>query len=129
MATRSTIAILNTDGTAEGIYAHWDGYLSGNGQLLKDHYNTEEQVRELIALGDLSSLRGNLSETMFYHRDCDEDWKHTQPRKSETLDDLPIGEEYNYVFDVSKNEWLLKWDGELISFEPTNEFNETLWDS
>ena len=56
MGTRSTIAIQNEDGTVTGIYTHWDGYLSHNGKILQNHYNTEAAVRELIALGDLSSL-------------------------------------------------------------------------
>jgi len=56
MGTRSTIAIQNEDGTVTGIYCHWDGYLSNNGRILEENYTTEESVRELIALGDLSSL-------------------------------------------------------------------------
>jgi hypothetical protein len=56
MGTRSTIAIQNADGTVTGIYCHFDGYLSHNGKILQNHYNTEAAVRELIALGDLSSL-------------------------------------------------------------------------
>ncbi len=56
MGTRSTIAIQNADGTVSGIYCHWDGYLSHNGQILQDHYADEAKVRELIALGNISSL-------------------------------------------------------------------------
>jgi len=56
MATRSTIAIRNADNTVTAIYCHWDGYLSYNGKILFENYNTEEKVRELIALGDLSVL-------------------------------------------------------------------------
>ena len=56
MGTRSTIAIQNGDGTVTGIYCHWDGYLSHNGQILQDHYADEAKVRELIALGSISSL-------------------------------------------------------------------------
>ena len=56
MGTRSTIAIQNEDGTVTGIYCHWDGYTSNNGRILQENYTTESAVRELIALGDLSSL-------------------------------------------------------------------------
>jgi hypothetical protein len=56
MGTRGTIAIKNEDGTVTGIYTHWDSYLSHNGEILQNHYNTEAAVRELIALGDLSCL-------------------------------------------------------------------------
>jgi hypothetical protein len=56
MGTRSTIAIQNGDGTVTGIYCHWDGYLSNNGRILQESYTDEGKVRELIALGDISSL-------------------------------------------------------------------------
>jgi hypothetical protein len=56
MGTRSTIAIENADGTVTGIYCHWDGYLSHNGRILQESYADEAKVRELIALGDISSL-------------------------------------------------------------------------
>jgi len=56
MGTRSTIAIQNGDGTVTGIYCHWDGYFSHNGRILQDHYADEAKVRELIALGSISSL-------------------------------------------------------------------------
>lgn len=62
MGTRSTIAIQNADGTVTGIYCHWDGYLSYNGRILQEFYTTEAQVRELLALGDLSSLGANIGE-------------------------------------------------------------------
>ena len=62
MGTRSTIAIQNADGTVTGIYCHWDGYLSHNGRILNEFYTDEAQVRELLALGDLSSLGANIGE-------------------------------------------------------------------
>jgi hypothetical protein len=62
MGTRSTIAIQNADGSVTGIYCHWDGYLSHNGKILQDHYADEAKVRELIALGDISSLGEEIGE-------------------------------------------------------------------
>jgi len=57
MGTRSTIALEFADGTVEQIYCHWDGYLSHNGQILLKHYSNPFVLRDLIDLGDLSSLR------------------------------------------------------------------------
>jgi hypothetical protein len=56
MATRSTIALEFADGTVGQIYCHWDGYLSNNGKILFESYQDPFKVRELIDLGDLSSL-------------------------------------------------------------------------
>jgi hypothetical protein len=41
----------------KSVYCHWDGYLEHNGSLLEKHYNNSPKVNNLIALGDLSSLR------------------------------------------------------------------------
>ena len=57
MGTRSTIALEFADGTVQQVYCHWDGYLSNNGKILAEHYSDPFKLRELIDLGDLSSLR------------------------------------------------------------------------
>ena len=57
MGTRSTIALEFADGTVQQVYCHWDGYLDHNGRILQEHYSDPFKLRELIDLGDLSSLR------------------------------------------------------------------------
>jgi hypothetical protein len=57
MATRSTIALEFADGTVQQVYCHWDGYLSNNGVLLQNNYSDPFKLRELIDLGDVSSLK------------------------------------------------------------------------
>jgi len=57
MGTRSTIALEFADGTVEQVYCHWDGYLAHNGQILQKHYINPFVLRDLIDLGDISSLR------------------------------------------------------------------------
>ena len=56
MGTRSTIALEFADGTVEQVYCHWDGYLEHNGKLLAEHYSNPFILRDLIDLGDISSL-------------------------------------------------------------------------
>jgi hypothetical protein len=52
------IAIENPNSKAvKSIYCHWDGYLEHNGSILEKHYSNSPKVNNLIALGDLSSLR------------------------------------------------------------------------
>jgi hypothetical protein len=57
MATRSTIALEFADGTVQQVYCHWDGYLENNGRILQEHYSNPFVLRDLIDLGDVSSLR------------------------------------------------------------------------
>jgi hypothetical protein len=53
--------MVNEDGSVTSIYCHFDGYPSNNGNILLKHYKTAKKVRELISLGDISSLRENVS--------------------------------------------------------------------
>lgn len=80
MATRSTIALEFADGTVHQVYCHWDGYLDHNGHILQAHYSDPFKLRDLIDLGDLSSLGVNIGtqhpfeqapegECTFYARD------------------------------------------------------------
>ena len=63
MGTRSTIALEFADNSVSQVYCHWDGYLENNGQLLSENYMDPFVVRELINLGDFSSLRESVEET------------------------------------------------------------------
>ena len=57
MSTRSFIAKQIGDNEYLTVYCHNGGYLSYNGTLLADYYNTPEKVDELLKLGDLSYLQ------------------------------------------------------------------------
>ena len=63
MATRSTIAMEFADGTVQQIYCHWDGYLEHNGKILFNHYVDPYKTRDLIDMGDISSLCNTTEET------------------------------------------------------------------
>lgn len=128
MGTRSTIAVQHADGTISQIYCHWDGYLSYNGKILQEHYNSLERAEALVAIGDLSSLapscdcpEGHSFDTpaegycVAYGRDRGEDG--TAPNVFETLSDYRSNfqdEEYNYLF--RNGEW------EVISYATDNEW-------
>lgn len=70
----SLIFIKNNDNTYEGIYCHRDGQVeNGVGELLYNYYDNEIKVRSLIELGDASSLDEDISDSVFYCRDKQED--------------------------------------------------------
>ena len=66
MATRSFIGKLNKDDSITGIFCYWDGYPEHAGRILIDNYLTEQQVDQLLALGDLSSIAPTLVECESY---------------------------------------------------------------
>ena len=90
MATRSVIAkieakgIGGADDTILAIYCHNDGYLSNNGKILDQHYRDEDNINQLLAEGDCSSLRDTIANTTFYARDRGEDNKEAVTLKNET---------------------------------------------
>ena len=77
MATRSVIAKLDDKGV-QAIYCHNDGYLSNNGKILDQHYQNEDKVDELLAGGDMSSLKDTIEDTIFYHRDKKESYERVK---------------------------------------------------
>jgi len=60
MGTRSRIGIMHGS-KVKSIYCHWDGYLGFNGQVLQEYYDSAK-ANQLVALGDLSSLREEIGE-------------------------------------------------------------------
>ena len=112
MATHSTIAVLNLDGTVSQIYCHWDGYLDHNGVILSAHYSNRKKLDRLIKLGSLSALRKNTGkkvdfdtyarpteQCIAYHRDRGED---LQINHYDSLADYYANgqeDEYDYLFN------------------------------
>ena len=69
MGTRSMIAIQNPyNKTVRAVYCHWDGYLEHNGAILHKHYSASPKVNNLIALGDISSLKNEIGEKHDFSR-------------------------------------------------------------
>lgn len=56
MGTHSSIAVKMSDGTVKQVYCHWDGYKEGVGQMLKNHYATQDSAEAMVILGDMSQL-------------------------------------------------------------------------
>jgi hypothetical protein len=113
MATRSTIAKLNPDGTVTSVYCHWSGYPEGVGQTLTDHYTDATKIDQLLALGDLSALGKEIGEQndfdnmtdgicLFYGRDRGEEifdamvHRDTDDWRSERVGN---GCEYGYLWN------------------------------
>lgn len=121
MSTRSTISILELNGTVKQIYCHYDGYVSNNGRLLKTFYNTPELVQELISGGDLSILgeyinpKGEHSFNkpdpnccVYYGRDRGE--TNIEPRLFANWEMFRFSrqkEHYDYLFVEDENRWYL----------------------
>jgi len=114
MATRSNIGKLNSDNTVSYIYCHWDGYPSHNGTILQEHYNTPEQVDELLALGDMSSLGETIGECNPY----DEPGTEAASVMLEDYNDSPM---IDYFYLFTDEGWKVSNGGEWILLEIEDE--------
>jgi len=125
MGTRSTIALEFADSTVQQVYCHWDGYLSGNGAILLKHYSDPFKLRDLIDLGDLSSLgkhigtqhafeRAPEDECTFYLRDRKE--QGCKAKKFVDFQHYLVNhqyEEYEYILRKDGN-WYVKCHDEAF---------------
>ena len=108
MSTRCFIAITKDEMTYESIYCHSDGYDSGSGvgPTLREHYDSESKVEDLIALGYLSYV--NAEKVYAYHRDRGDDWGTVKPMITSSKRELLIlalESDAEYVYLFKKGEW------------------------
>lgn len=120
MATRSNIGIVNGDGSVDAIYCHWDGYVTGVGEVLNRCYRHDSEIRALLALGALSSLGSfinaggvghSFEEPMddvcvAYNRDRGEE--HRVLHFESVGEYKENGEQFNYLY--LDGEWLVSED-------------------
>lgn len=119
MATRSHIGILNDDNTVTYVYCHFDGYPEYVGKILKEHYNTEDKVRELLSFGHISVLDINIHPTdpshsfdnrtentcLFYGRDRGD---NNYDAETISLEKYKYNEYINYIYLFKNNKWQYK---------------------
>lgn len=123
MATRSTIAIENSDLTVDQIYCHWDGYLDNNGWMLYQHWQDPAKVRAMIDLGDLSSLGYGVGvqhdfdqrdgDCTFYGRDRDE--TGTEACHFRDFEDYRLNhqyEEFEYILRRDGHWYVCSYEGD-----------------
>jgi hypothetical protein len=125
MSARSRIGYMLPTGEIRSIYCHSDGYLSGVGATLREHYTTFKKIKELVMLGDLSLLGQHLAPpsgiehyfdyprrapgvTVAYHRDRGEKGCESVLAKNEAAFlAIDSNQEYSYLW---KNEKWYVWD-------------------
>ena len=114
MSTRSEIAVEYSDGSIKSIYCQSDGYLSYNGVILNENYDTRELAESIIDQGDCSILKQTIDESRFYNT-----WRNENTKAKTFVNEYDfmshfandIFAEYLYLFKngkwfVSSLEWL-----------------------
>ena len=108
MSTNSLVAYLNEDGSVVSSYVHYDGYATGVGEMLLEHYHSEERARDLAwCLGYASSLKETISESHEDRANTDEAETYESYEDFEEYIRECSHLEYVYVWDTHKDEWLV----------------------
>jgi hypothetical protein len=117
MATRSRIASENQDGTVDSIYCHFDGYISGVGKTLFNHYD-QEKLEKLLELGDISSLGESTIDTVAYCRDRGEDLHFESFKDVEDLFSNGFGSGIEYIYCLTKEGiWIMgRVDSPMVDY-------------
>lgn len=120
MSTRARIGIEEPDGSVTSIYSHWDGYPEGAGAILLEHYSEPDALRQLLALGDVSSLGPDIGRVhnfethsqnaeaatwcLFYKRDRGEQDVNAVSHARDSWPDY--GQEFEYL--LTSSGWLYR---------------------
>lgn len=69
MSTNSRISLKTKENTYLSIYCHFDGYISGVGQMLVKHWSTLDKVKELFEgkYGAIRTITENLEDLNWYY--------------------------------------------------------------
>ena len=108
MSTNSLVAYLREDGSVVSSYVHYDGYATGVGEMLLEHYNSDKLARDLAwCLGYASSLKETISESHEDRANTDEAETYESYEDFEEYIRECSHLEYVYVWDFHKDEWLV----------------------
>ena len=115
MSSTSRIGIELEDNTIESIYCHFNGYPNNVGKILNQYYQNRGKVKELMTLGNISSLGiwvrplPNESHsfespakdtTVAYHRDRNELLSKPYYNKSIEEFNIELDTQYGYVLGL-----------------------------
>ncbi len=110
MSTRAIIGKQIDDDSYLSVYLHREGYVDYSGVLLQTHYATTEQVDQLLALGNMSSLGISVNDCLFYNRDTQESWGTAKPK-------------LRNLQEICSEEWVYIWDGTQWLGSESSSFN------
>lgn len=113
MATRSLIGYLE-DGLVFYRYCHYDGYPSGVGQTLFHNYDLDD-VKQLMALGDIHSLGDDIKTTLDYVYPDSNELPYTVSLKEYHTEHKHFGAEYVYLYQ--DDTWYYKDTYEMSQFK------------
>lgn len=103
MSTHCGIGIKRKNGAVDATYCHFDGYLDGVGENLKNFFRDADKVSNLVSMGDLRGISDS-GEVEAFDDEVGFDDKHFRSVEEFLQSDLGTLE-YTYLFDEDTNRW------------------------
>ena len=124
MSTNSVVAYLRKDGSIVSSYIHYDGYETGVGMTLLEHYNSDESAERVSSAGYFSSLSEDMSKSLgeSVHTEEADEFASMEEFELFLMDNSHL--EFGYLWTGGK--WMVaSWTTEVIHAKPfTAEFGD-----
>ena len=124
MSTNSVVAYLRRDGSIVSSYVHYDGYETGVGMTLLEHYNSDELAERVSSAGYFSSLSEDMSESLgkSVHTTEADEFASMEEFEEYLMENSHL--EFGYLWTGGK--WMVaSWTTEVIHAKPfTPEFGD-----
>ena len=124
MSTNSVVAYLRKDGSIVSSYVHYDGYETGVGMTLLEHYNSDERALAVSVGGYYSSLSEDLRESLesSVHNEEPEMFDSMTEFETYLMDNSHL--EFGYLWTGGK--WMVSsWTTTVEGTGPYAEYNST----
>ena len=124
MSTNSVVAYLRSDGSIVSSYVHYDGYETGVGMTLLEHYNSDERALAVSVGGYYSSLSEDLRESLesSVHNEEPEMFDSMTEFETYLMDNSHL--EFGYLWTGGK--WMVSsWTTTVEGTGPYAEYNST----
>ena len=124
MSTNSVVAYLRRDGSIISSYIHYDGYETGVGMTLLEHYNSDELAERVSSAGYFSSLSEDMSKSLgeSVHTEEADEFASMEEFELFLMENSHL--EFGYLWTGGK--WMVaSWTTETIHAKPfTPEFGD-----
>ena len=124
MSTNSVVAYLRSDGSIVSSYVHYDGYETGVGMTLLEHFNDDKSALGVAVGGYYSSLSEDLDASLrdSVHNDEPEMFDSMEEFETYLMENSHL--EFGYLWTGGK--WMVaSWTTEVIHAKPfTPEFGD-----
>ena len=124
MSTNSVVGYLRSDGSIVSSYVHYDGYETGVGMTLLEHYNSDERALAVSVGGYYSSLSEDLRESLesSVHNEEPEMFDSMTEFETYLMDNSHL--EFGYLWTGGK--WMVSsWTTTVEGTGPYAEYNST----